>query len=461
LQKVALATVGCKVNQYETQLMRERLEKLGYRVVPFSSHAEFYIVNTCTVTRSADKKSIDLIKRALKKNGSTQILVTGCLVEAEWEKIKKEFPQIRIVRNKDKLRIERFLSPSNFLEEDLFIHSFSGHDRAFVKIEDGCNRFCSYCRIPYVRGSTIRSKKIEDVIQEVSYLIKAGYREIVLTGVNLALYGKDFIPPLSLVDLLEKLLNSLSRDHKEFRIRLSSLEPHLIPDKLVDLLASLPFVCPHLHLAFQSGDDKILEKMGRGYKISQVIALVDNFKSKIPQLGLTGDVMVGFPGEDDDSFYRTCDFIKRIGFHRLHIFCFSPRPGTSAFKMKPVVRESVKRKRSNILKNLSKDLSWKFIEKFVGENLPVLIERKRDAKTGYLTGYTHNYIKVLIPFSGDDTLLSSITGKIIPVKITQANPGYALGELSYFLKLGHFFHNIPLKGSWVSLRKPLFGEQIS
>lgn len=427
--RAALATVGCKVNQYETQIIRERLEKLGYRIVPFSSLADVYIINTCSVTKRADRKSIDFLKQALKKNSLTQVLVTGCLVEAEYEKIKQNFPQVKLLKNKDKLRIEKFLSPSSFLDEDFTIHGFFGHDRAFVKIEDGCCELCSYCRIPYVRGQSIRSKKPEKVIQEVKFLIEKGYKEIVLTGVNLALYGKDLNPSLSLTHLLHRLLESLSRSYKEFRIRLSSLEPHLIPDGLVDLLASSPFICPHLHLAFQSGDDRILKRMGRRYTASQVISLVEDFKKKVPQLGLSGDVIVGFPGEDEENFYNTCDFVKKIGFHRLHIFCFSPRPETPASRMEPKVKEDVKKKRSSMLKDLSRDLSCRFIEKFIGEHLPVLIERKKDPKTGYLTGYTHNYIKVLIPYFENKTLTPSFTGDIVPVKIIQANPGYALGKL--------------------------------
>jgi len=426
MHRIAIATVGCKVNQYETQVIRERLEKAGYKVVSFPSSAEIYVINTCSVTHRADRKSLDLIKRALKQNSSAEILVTGCLVEAGAERIKQKFPQVRIIKNVDKLKIDTELTLQKSSNHDFIIHSFFDHDRAFVKVEDGCNQFCTYCRIPYVRGDRIRSREPEEIIAEIKCLFQAGYREIVLTGVNLALYGKDFTSFFSLTYLLEKILSSLN---DEVRIRLSSLEPHLIPEGLLDLMADSPSICPHLHLPFQSGDDEILRKMGRGYTASQVKNLVERFKQKIPELGVTGDVIVGFPGEDEDNFRNTYKFIEEVEIHRLHIFPFSPRPETPAFKMKPRVAEKVKKKRGDILKNLTRKLSRKFIGRFIGKSLPVLIESKKDPETGYLTGYTHNYIRVLLPSRryGDQ-----LGGKIAAVKIIQAESGYALGEFNSF-----------------------------
>ncbi|RLE14187.1 tRNA (N(6)-L-threonylcarbamoyladenosine(37)-C(2))-methylthiotransferase MtaB [Candidatus Aerophobetes bacterium] len=423
LQRIALATVGCKVNQYETQLIRERLERAGYKIVPFSSGADVYIINTCSVTQTADGKSIDLIKRAFKKNSSAKILVTGCLVEADSERIKNKVPSCLIIKNSDKLKIDTLLSLQKPSDDDFTIHSFFGHERAFVKVEDGCDQFCSYCRIPYVRGNKIRSRKPEEVFSEIKQLYRAGYREIVLTGVNLALYGKDLNPPVSLTHLLERVSFCIS---EEGRIRLSSLEPHLIPEGLLDLMASTPFICPHLHLAFQSGDDEILQRMGRKYTTSWLRELVGSIRQKIPDAGLSGDVIVGFPGEREDNFYRTLQFIKEAGFHRLHIFPFSSRPETPASKMKPKVSERIKKQRGKILKELSLNLSREFIERFIGKNLPVLIESKRDVRTGYLTGYTHNYIKVLACYRNN---INQLTGKIVQVKIIRAEPGYALGEI--------------------------------
>lgn len=424
MRKAALATVGCKVNQYETQVIRERLEKAGYTIVPFSSFAQAYIINTCTVTGRADQKSIYLARKALKKNSSAKILVTGCMVEADGGRIKQKVPRARIVKNVDKLKIDTFLPSQGSVSHDFTIHSFFGHQRAFVKIEDGCNQLCSYCKVPYVRGRKIRSRYPEEIISEVRGLCRASYREIVLTGVNVALYGKDLSPTLSLVNLLERIVSQVSDGT---RIRLSSLEPHLIPEGLLDLMASTSCICSHLHLPVQSGDDKVLKKMGRGYTCSQIKNLVEGFREKLPDLGVTGDVIVGFPGEGEDNFHNTLDFIKKLMIHRLHVFPFSPRPEVPASRMRPKVPGRVKKKRSKILKKLSWQLCGEFISKFIGETLPVLVESKQDRETGYFTGYTHNYIKVVIfPESSD---VQKLVGKIVPVKIVQAKPRYALGKI--------------------------------
>lgn len=421
---VALATVGCKVNQYETQVIRERFVRAGCKLVPFSSRADIYVINTCTVTSRADHKSIHLARQAFKKNKQAKIVVTGCLIEAEAEKIHEEIPQATVVKNIHKLKIDSLLFPQTSLDGDFSIHSFAGHERAFIKIEDGCNQLCTYCRVPYVRGTAIRSRHVHGIMQEIENLTNAGYREIVLTGVNLALYGKDFTPPVSLVHLLEMILPQLRAG---VRIRLSSLEPHLIPAGLLHVCATSASICPHLHLSLQSGDDEILKQMGRKYACSQVKNLVADFREKIPALGITADIIIGFPGERESHFQNTLHFIQELEVHRLHIFPFSPRPETPAFKMKPKVSESVKKKRSSELKKMSIVLSRRFLSKFIGKSLPVLIEAKKDFKTGFYTGYSHNYIKVLI--SSQDSSIHELRGKIAPVKIIEAKPGFALGKL--------------------------------
>ncbi|MBE0479078.1 tRNA (N(6)-L-threonylcarbamoyladenosine(37)-C(2))-methylthiotransferase MtaB [Candidatus Aerophobetes bacterium] len=421
---VALATVGCKTNQYETQVIKERLERAGCKIVPFSSSADIYIINTCTVTSRADGKSIYLARQAARKNSRAKILLTGCMIEAEAENIKKKIPRAKIIKNQDKLKIESLLFPQTSLDGNFLIHSFAGHERAFIKIEDGCNQLCTYCKVPYVRGTNICSRHPDDIMREIKNLDSAGYREIVLTGVNLALYGKDFTPPLSLIHLLEMILPNLSGG---VRIRLSSLEPHLIPPGLLNLFSSSSNICPHLHLSLQSGDDEILKKMGRKYTASQVERLVADFRQKIPALGVTADIIVGFPGETQDNFQNTLHFVKELEVHRLHIFPFSPRPETSAFRMKPEVPEVVKKKRSNALRELSLLLSHEFIHKFIGKSLPVLVEGKKDLKTGFYPGYTHNYIKVLI--HPQAASIHKLRGSIVSVKILQAKPGFALGKL--------------------------------
>lgn len=424
MQKAALATVGCKVNQYETQVIKERLERAGYRLVPFPSSADVYVINTCSVTARADRKSLYLARQASRKNSLAKILVTGCMVEADTEKIKEKIPRAKIVKNVDKLKIDTLLSSPNSVNGDFTIHRFSGHERAFVKVEDGCNQLCSYCRVPYVRGVKIRSRHPEEIIFEVRNLCDAGYKEIVLTGVNLALYGRDLNPRLSLLHLLKRLLDKLSNAG---RIRLSSLEPHLIPQGLLELMVSSCKICPHLHLPLQSGNGQILKKMGRRYTPSQIKNLLGKFRERLPEVGVTGDVMVGFPGEGEGAFQNTLDFLKEIKPHRLHIFTFSPRHETPAAKMKPKVPENIKKRRSRILKQLSVELSREFIDEFSGKSLPVLVESKRDPGTGYLTGYTHNYIRVVI--LPEDNNVRVLTGKIVPVRITQTRPGYAIGKL--------------------------------
>ncbi|MBC7190078.1 tRNA (N(6)-L-threonylcarbamoyladenosine(37)-C(2))-methylthiotransferase MtaB, partial [Candidatus Aerophobetes bacterium] len=413
MKKIAFATVGCKVNQYETQVMRERVERKGCRIVSFSSPADIYVINTCCVTAEADRKSLNLVKRALKQNPSARVVVTGCLVEAEKERIKEKFPSVFIIKNPDKLKIDMFIQKEGFSDFDFTIHRFSDHQRAFVKVEDGCDRFCTYCKIPYVRGSKIKSKSPDEVICEIKNLLDAGYREIVLVGVNLCLYGKDFNPPSSLTSLLEKILPLFE---KKARLRLSSLEPHLIPDGLLEIMAGSGVICPHLHLAFQSADDRILERMGRGYTASYLREVVLRFKENIPQLGLTGDVIVGFPGEGEENFENTCRFVKEAGFHRLHIFTFSPREGTPAFSMTAQLDEKIKKRRSDILSGIIRENSKKFIEKFTGKILPVLIEGKKDKKTGCYTGYSHNYIKVFV-LGEEETFFA---GEIFPVRIKEA-----------------------------------------
>ena len=425
--KVALATVGCKVNQYETQVIRERLEKAGCDIVSFSGPAQFYIINTCSVTHQADRKSRQLIKKALKQNRAARILVTGCLAEIEEEKLRGLSPQVEVVKNEEKLNlVESKITPGVNLDLDYTIHGFYGHDRAFVKIEDGCDQFCSYCRIPHVRGARIKSRKPEEIITEIDTLCEAGFQELVLTGVNLALYGKDLPYRFSLTSLLEKIICWLSRSNRKARIRLSSLEPHLIPEGLLDLMTETSFICPHLHLSFQSGDDEILKKMGRNCTVSRMLSVIDKFKSRVPCLGLSGDVIVGFPGEGEKNFLNTCSFIKEAGFHRLHIFPFSPREETPASRMEPKVREKNKRERVKILKELSISLSEKFMTGFLGKKLPVLIETRKDLRTGYLKGYSHNYIKFLISPTCET---ERFKGKIVEVRLSEVRSGFALGDI--------------------------------
>jgi len=422
MPKVALATLGCKVNQYETQVLRECLIQAGFREVPFKEKADFYIINTCSVTERADHKSEELIKAAKKNGSNAWLVVTGCYAEAEKDRLRKKFPQIDLVLgNEEKLKIPRIILGPNKNPKDTkpFIQTFHAHNRAFVKIEDGCNQFCSYCRLPYVRGAKIKSRAPHEVLKEVESLILNGFKEIVLVGVNLALYGRDLDPPTSLVDLLR----GMQCFEKTVRVRLSSLEPHLLPSGLIDLMSNCRLICAHLHLPLQSGDPEILQRMGRKYSPHQYRRLVEHIKKMIPSVAITTDVMVGFPGETQRQFLNTYHFVREIGFSRLHIFRFSPRIETRAYSMQPRVEEKVKKERSDHLRELGKNLAQNFASRFLGESLRVLVEEKVDSKTGWFSGYTDNYIRA--SFKGENELKN----KLVMVRLVNANQGQILGEV--------------------------------
>ncbi len=426
MPKVALATLGCKVNQYETEVLRESLVQVGFREVSFKEKADFYIINTCSVTERADRKSEELIKAAKKNDSSAWLVVTGCYAEAEKDRLRQKFPQIDLVLgNEEKLKIPCIILGPNKNPKDTkpFIQTFHAHNRAFVKIEDGCNQFCSYCRLPYVRGAKIRSRAPGEVLKEVEGLILNGFKEIVLVGVNLALYGKDLDPPISLVDLLR----DMQYLEKTIRVRLSSLEPHLLPSGLIDCMSSSRLICTHLHLPLQSGDPEILQRMGRAYTPHQYQRLVENIKKMVPSLAITTDVMVGFPGETPRQFLNTYHFVREIGFSRLHVFKFSPRIETRAYSMQPRVEEKVKKERSKHLRELGKNLARNFASRFLGDTLRVLVEEKVDPKTRWFSGYTDNYIRV--SFKGGDELKN----KLVMVRLASANQGKILGEVEKVL----------------------------
>jgi len=422
MRKVALATLGCKVNQYETELMREQLEKSGFRSVPFKEKAELYIINTCTVTKKAEQKSIELIKKVKKKNGSAYLIVTGCYAEAEKDNLQKRFPWVNlVVGNKEKSDIDHIIAGNgkNSKERKVHIGSFNAHNRAFVKIEDGCNQFCSYCIIPYVRGKIIRSRSLPEVLREMENLARNGFKEIVLVGVNLGLYGRDLNPKVGLVDLLKKT----EYLKEKIRVRLSSLEPHLLSFELIDFIAQSPWICSHLHLPLQSGDTEILKEMKRKYTPEEYRKLVRKLREKIPSVAITTDVMVGFPGEEKSHFDNTYRFLEEVKFSRLHIFRFSPRKGTKAYFIKPRVEERVKKERSKSLRDLGKKLSQDFASQFLGKPLRVLVESQSDPESGLLSGYTDNYIRVLFPGKEE------FKNKFIRIRLTEIKEEKTLGKV--------------------------------
>jgi len=419
MDKVALATLGCKVNQYERELIREQLEKSGFNPVSFGEKAGLYIINTCSVTEKAAQKSIELIKKA--RNRSSLLVVTGCYAEAEKEKLREMFPWIDlVVGNKEKSNIGNIINGNgkNHQEKQTYIGNFNAHNRAFVKVEDGCNQFCTYCIIPYVRGKEIRSRSLSEVRREMENLAEQGFKEIVLTGVNLGLYGTDLNPQAKLVGLLKKA----EYLKEKTRIRLSSLEPHLLSMELIDFIAQSPWICPHLHLPLQSGDAEILKKMGRRYTLEGYRGLSRKVREKIPSVAITSDVMVGFPGEEESNFSNTYRFLQEMKFSRLHIFRFSPRKETRAYSIKPRIEEKVKKERSKLLRDLGNKLSQDFASQFLGKTLTVLAENQPDTESGLLFGYTENYIRVL--FQGEEELKN----RLVRVRLIEVKDGTALGK---------------------------------
>lgn len=427
-------TLGCKVNQYESQAMREILLKSGFKECLSKDMADIYIVNTCTVTNEADKGSRHMIGLLHRTNPKARIVVTGCYVERNAENISGLPGVSHIVKNQDKARIAEVLKPavkdekikSRDQEKILKVTGFKGHEKAFVKIQDGCSNFCSYCKVPLVRNVLI-SKPVKDITDEVSELVENGFQEIVLTGICLGAWGKDTfystmakgfgLGSVSLVDALRPLC----KIEGNFRIRLSSIEPKYVTDELIDFMAANRKICAHLHIPLQSGDDDILKSMNRPYTSGEYSALIDRIRSKIKDIAITTDVLIGFPGESDSNFRNTVNLIKSVKPLRTHIFTFSRREGTAAYKMESSITDDVLKKRFCELNVAALSASYIYRMKFLDRRLDVLVEGKRERQTGLLTGYSDNYIKVV--FEGDDSLMK----KIISVKVKEINLVYTTG----------------------------------
>ncbi len=406
----ALYTLGCKVNQYESQVLREVLEREGYRLVPFNGKADLYIVNTCTVTSTSDQKSRQMVRAALRRNPDGFLAVTGCYAQTNPEDLLG-IPGVDLVAGCREGFLEALVGRR---DGELSISRFSGHTRAFVKIQDGCNWFCSYCKIPYARGNP-RSRPIEKVVDEVGRLTDNGYKEVVLTGVNLGLYG------LGLNFGLPKLIKSLSSISGLFRLRLSSLEVTEVGDELLEEMASNPKLCFHLHIPLQSGEDSILKRMNRRYGTDDFQRRVEEVRRRIPEISITTDLMVGFPGETEESFERSLKFIERIRFTRAHIFSFSPRPGTKAAQFKDNISSRAKEERARRLRDLIASQSFEYRRSLVGKEREILIEGRR--VDGLLCGYSEDYIRVLVDG------LNGLMNEVVRVRISSVSPEATVGEL--------------------------------
>ena len=407
-QKVALHNLGCKVNSYETEAMRGLLEENGYEIVEFKPGADIYIINTCTVTNIADRKSRQMLHKAKKMNKNAIVVAVGCYVQAAGEELTKDEAIDIVVGNNRKHSIIDILNDyyenkvadsiidiahDNTYEETFSINESNDHMRAFIKIQDGCNQFCSYCIIPYARGR-VRSRKLQDMVKEVRVLSEKGFKEIVLTGIHLSSYGVDFKDEK--INLLTAIIECSKIDGIE-RIRLGSLEPGIITKEFVDSLSKIKKFCPHFHLSLQSGCDETLLRMNRKYTSDEYLKRCDVIREYFPNAAITTDVIVGFPMESDEEFSKTKEFLKKIGFAEMHIFKYSKRNGTKAAIMSGQVDDKIKNIRSNELIEIEKDLHKRFLNKFVDEKVEILIEEKIEIdEKEYFTGYTKEYVKVII-----------------------------------------------------------------
>jgi len=405
-----IKTLGCKINQYESQVIRERLIEAGHQEAEGVREADLCILNTCTVTAKADKESREILRRFIRENPGADVVAAGCYVEKDADTIKAIDPSIRVLNNRDKEHIVALLKdrdcrvPLRGTRNDAIrntqyarrntnegITYFKGRTKAFIKVQDGCNNFCSYCKVPHVRGRS-KSRPFEDILKEAGILIRNNYRELVLTGICLGDFGKDLNADITLTRLLKEI-SSLDGD---FRIRLSSIELVDITDELIDSVASSKKVCSHFHIPLQSGDDDILLKMNRMYTSNEFISRVKFIRSIMPKAAVTTDVIIGFPGEGDGNFNNTLNTIKNINPSRIHIFTYSPRKGTKAYAMQGPVSPEEKSRRYQQLKAMTDKFSEEFKLLSLNNEQRVLIETTRDRDTGRLTGYTDTYVRLFM-----------------------------------------------------------------
>ena len=409
MKKAALHNLGCKVNAYETEAMQQMLEEAGYEIVPFSEKADVYVINTCSVTNMADRKSRQMIHRARKQNPDAVIVAAGCYVQAQADMGELDENIDIVIGNNKKKDLIRLLEeyfkediPEQMQEvidinhtfeyESLHLSRTAEHTRAYLKVQDGCNQFCSYCIIPYARGR-VRSRAKEDVVAEVTDLAKNGYQEVVLTGIHLSSYGIDFENE----DNLLSLIRAVHEIEGIKRIRLGSLEPRIITEEFVQAIAALPKMCPHFHLSLQSGCNETLKRMNRHYTAEEYLKGCELLRKYFDHPALTTDVIVGFPQESEEEFQQSREMIEQADFYETHIFKYSRRQGTRADRMEGQIPEAVKTQRSHVLLELGKAHKKRYMEQFIGEKVEILFEEKNQIQDKiYWTGYTREYLKVAV-----------------------------------------------------------------
>lgn len=411
-KKVALHNLGCKVNAYEVEAMQQLLEQAGYEIVPFEPGADVYVINTCTVTNIADRKSRQMLHKAKKMNPDAVVVATGCYVQTDEGKLEKDEAVDLVLGNNQKKNIVEVLSEyeeehqrqSHIIKinqtreyEELEISRTAEHVRAYIKVQDGCNQFCTYCIIPYARGR-VRSREKENILKEVHKLAEAGYKEVVLTGIHLSSYGVDF--PEDKKETLLSLIQAVNEVEGIKRIRLGSLEPGIVTEEFAKELAAMPKVCPHFHLSLQSGCDATLERMNRRYRSGEYRERCEFLREVYGNPALTTDVIVGFPQESEEEFRKSYDFVDSIRFYETHIFKYSRRQGTKAAAMDGQLTEAEKSFRSEKMIELHHRHAGDYEKSMLGKNLEVLIEEEytKDGRTWYL-GHSREYIKTAVPKS--------------------------------------------------------------
>ena len=405
MKKAALHNLGCKVNAYETEAMQHLLEEAGYEIVPFTQKADVYVINTCSVTNMADRKSRQMLHKAKKNNPDSIVVAAGCYVQTSEKEVLNDLSVDIVIGNDRKHDLVRLLeeysldSVNDTVDdindgkhdfEELFIDQTKEHTRAFIKVQDGCNQFCSYCIIPYARGR-VRSRRFENVIAEVERLAANGFKEVVLTGIHLSSYGVDFEEDIGLLELIQAV-NAVKGIE---RIRLGSLEPKIVTEHFASELSKLDKICPHFHLSLQSGCDATLKRMNRKYTTKEYERGCELLRKYFVHPAITTDVIVGFPGETEEEFEQTKAYLERIHFYEMHIFKYSKRKGTRAAVMPDQIDEQIKAARSEKLIALGHDMSKEFRKFYIGKNEEVLFEEK--AVIGdkeYFVGYTKEYVKV-------------------------------------------------------------------
>ncbi len=431
--KVAFSTLGCRVNTYESEAMAEKFVREGYEIVDFSEKADVYVINTCSVTNMGDKKSRQIIGKARRLNEEAIIAAVGCYSQIAPDEVSaiEGVDVVLGTRNKgdivyyvnkardeqkQQIQVAEVLKNKEF--EDLSIADYQDKTRAFLKIQDGCNRFCAYCLIPYTRGA-VCSKDFNKVMQEIKDLASHGFKEIILSGIHTASYGVDLEEKVSVVDILEAIENI---DGIE-RVRIGSIDPTFFTEGVVKRIVCLKKLCPQFHLSLQSGCDATLKRMNRRYSSKKYEEIVNLLRDKIKDVSITTDVIVGFPGETDEEFNETYEFLKKIKLTKTHIFKYSQRTGTKAYSMENQVDGTAKDKRSKILMELNKVNEENFIKSYIGKTLDVLFEEKYSKEENYYVGYTKNYIRVIAKADCD------ISSKILNVKIENAQGEIAKGIL--------------------------------